>query len=169
MTACRIAPTLAALALLAAAPAWAQSSPPTSGGANSTPPSSTTPMTGAPPSGGTASPHVGAPAARAPGSASDMSSRSTTDQKPWRASKLIGADVYGADNRKIGDVDDLLVSESGDLTAVLSVGGFLGIGNKLVSVPYSELKHGEHWMLPGANEESLKGRPEFRYADSRSD
>lgn len=157
MTARSIAPTLAALALLAAAPAWAQSAPPTTGGANSTPPSSTTPMTG------------GTPVDRSATTGSGKTSRDAVDQKPWRASKVIGADVYGADNKKIGSIDDLLVSESGEMTAVLSVGGFLGIGDKLVTVPYGELKHAEHWMLPGADEESLKGRPEFRYADNSKD
>jgi len=147
----RIAPALAALVLLAAAPAWAQSSP-SGSGANSTPPSTTTP-----------------PASTMPGGSAAGAATSTTAStagKPWRASKLIGADVYGADDKKIGQIDDLLINDSGEMQAVISVGGFLGIGDRLVSVPYRELQHGERWMLPGANQDSLKSRPEFSYADN---
>jgi hypothetical protein len=50
--------------------------------------------------------------------------------------------------------------------AVLSVGGFLGMGTKYVVVPYSSLKVGDKKMvLHGATKESLKALPEFKYAD----
>ncbi|MDJ0388399.1 PRC-barrel domain-containing protein [Roseomonas sp. E05] len=169
MTTRRIAPTLAALALLAAAPAWAQSGQPTTG-ANSTPPSTTTPMTGGTSSSGNSTTGgagtMGQPGRMGTGAGSIDSTSTSTSSKPWRASKLIGAEVYGNDNKKIGEIDDLLVGNSGGMQAVISVGGFLGIGDKLVSVPYSELQHGEHWMLPGADQDSLKNRPEFKYADN---
>ena len=56
----------------------------------------------------------------------------------WRASKLIGLDVYGADNQKIGDVNDVLVDRQGNADAVVvGVGGFLGIGEKNVALPFS--------------------------------
>ncbi|MXP62436.1 PRC-barrel domain containing protein [Roseomonas sp. M0104] len=103
------------------------------------------------------------------GTGAGSAATSTSSSKPWRASKLIGADIYGADNKKIGEIDDLLVGNGGDMQAVISVGGFLGIGEKLVSVPYSDLQHGEHWMLPGANQDSLKNRPEFKYAEHTND
>ncbi|MGI8525327.1 MAG: PRC-barrel domain-containing protein [Pseudolabrys sp.] len=58
----------------------------------------------------------------------------------WRSSKLIGADVYGADNKKIGDINDLLVDGSGNIhAAVIGVGGFLGVGEKNVAVPFHTL------------------------------
>ncbi|HWL80696.1 MAG TPA: PRC-barrel domain-containing protein [Roseomonas sp.] len=166
MTTRRIAPTLAALALLAAAPAWAQSGQ-SNTGANSTPPSTTTPMTGGTSSGATSTP--GQSGRMGTGAGSIDSNTASTSSKPWRASKLIGTDVYGTDNKKIGEIDDLLVGNNGDMQAVISVGGFLGIGNKLVAVPYKELQHGEHWMLPGADQDSLKSRPEFKYADNTND
>lgn len=60
----------------------------------------------------------------------------------WRSSKLVGANVYGQNNQQIGTVNDLLLNSSGQVAqAILSVGGgFLGIGSKLVAVPWSELK-----------------------------
>jgi hypothetical protein len=50
--------------------------------------------------------------------------------------------------------------------AVLSVGGFLGIGTKYVVVPYSTLEvHDKRMVLPGATKESLKSLPEFKYTN----
>jgi sporulation protein YlmC with PRC-barrel domain len=58
-----------------------------------------------------------------------------------RASKIIGATIYkGATS--IGKIDDVLVAfDHGAVSAVvLSVGGFLGIGDKLVAVPSNQIK-----------------------------
>src|SRR5271168_4462747 len=59
-----------------------------------------------------------------------------------RVSKVVGATVYNDQNQSIGSVDDVLMSDSDHKagTAVLSVGGFLGMGAKLVSVPFDQLK-----------------------------
>lgn len=58
----------------------------------------------------------------------------------WRSSELVGATVYDSNGSRIGTIDDLLVSSDGTVSnAVLSVGGFLGIGNKLVEVPFKKL------------------------------
>jgi PRC-barrel domain len=49
--------------------------------------------------------------------------------------------------------------------AVLSVGGFLGMGAKYVVVPYIALKvQDKKMVLPGATKGSLKALPEFKYA-----
>jgi len=84
-----------------------------------------------------------------------------------RASKLIGANVYNENNESIGEVNDILLTYGGGgPTAVLSVGGFLGIGDRLVTVPLAELKWSserERVVLAGATKDSLKSRPEFRY------
>jgi sporulation protein YlmC with PRC-barrel domain len=59
----------------------------------------------------------------------------------WRSSKLIGLDVYSADNQKIGDVNDVLINREGQaVAAVIGVGGFLGIGEKNVAVPFASLQ-----------------------------
>lgn len=65
-------------------------------------------------------------------------------QKPeardWRASKLIGASVLGPDNKSIGDINELLIAEDGSVEAVVvGVGGFLGIGEKNVAIPFDAL------------------------------
>src|SRR5215210_4889031 len=59
----------------------------------------------------------------------------------WRASKLVGVDVFGADNRKIGDINEVLLNRDGMADAVvIGVGGFLGIGEKNVAVPFKSLE-----------------------------
>jgi hypothetical protein len=59
----------------------------------------------------------------------------------YRASKVIGTSVTNDANETIGKIDDLLVSSDGkDPYAVLSIGGFLGMGSHLVAVPYDSLK-----------------------------
>ena len=50
-------------------------------------------------------------------------------------------DVYDPSNHSIGKIDDVLVSESGQVSAlVIGVGGFLGVGEKDVAVPFSAVK-----------------------------
>ena len=59
----------------------------------------------------------------------------------YRSSKLVGATVVNDANQSIGTIDDLLVGRSDKvLYAVLSVGGFLGMGSKLIAVPYASLQ-----------------------------
>jgi hypothetical protein len=84
----------------------------------------------------------------------------------YRASKVIGSSVVNNAHETIGKIDDLLVSSDGKQPyAVLSVGGFLGMGTRLVVIPYDTLKFaGKEVMLPGGTKEGLKALPEFRYA-----
>jgi uncharacterized membrane protein YkoI/sporulation protein YlmC with PRC-barrel domain len=59
----------------------------------------------------------------------------------WRGSKLVGLNVYGPNNEKVGDINEVLVDRNGKVDAVvIGVGGFLGIGEKSVAVPFNEVK-----------------------------
>jgi sporulation protein YlmC with PRC-barrel domain len=85
----------------------------------------------------------------------------------YRATKLLGSEVYNDQNEKVGKLDDLIVAGDGQVTlAVLSVGGFLGIGGKKVAVPIQLFKAGGRGkiLLPKATKDELKGMPEFKYA-----
>jgi hypothetical protein len=84
----------------------------------------------------------------------------------YRASKVIGTSVVNDANESIGKIDDLLVSADGkEPFAVLSIGGFLGMGNHLVALPYDNLKFvDKKLVLPGGTKEGLKMLPEFKYA-----
>jgi hypothetical protein len=88
-----------------------------------------------------------------------------------RASQVIGANVVNENNETIGEVDDLVVTPGGGQpVAVLSVGGFLGIGARLIAVPYERLQYNaerDRWMLQGATRDSLRSLPEFTYPDER--
>lgn len=65
--------------------------------------------------------------------------REITDE--WRASKLAGVSIYGPDNKKVGTITDVLMNREGKAElVVIGVGGFLGIGEKDVSVPYDQVK-----------------------------
>jgi len=77
----------------------------------------------------------------------------------YRTSKVVGSTVLNEANETVGTIDDLIV-------AVLSVGGFLGMGSKYVVVPFSSLQvEDKKMVLPGATKDSLKGLPEFKYSN----
>ncbi len=86
-----------------------------------------------------------------------------------RISKLIGSQVYNDQNQKVGTVDDLILKHGNQIVmAVISVGGFLGIGNKLVAVPYDQLhtetnKDETKVTFPGASKDALNSMPTFTY------
>lgn len=86
-------------------------------------------------------------------------------QTAYRASKIIGANVTNDKNEKIGTINDLLINRSDNVPyAVLSVGGFLGVGAKYVAVPYKSLKIGDDKLvLSGGSKEALQNMPEFKY------
>ena len=84
----------------------------------------------------------------------------------YRSSKVVGTSVVNDANETIGKIDDLLVSLDGKQPyAVLSIGGFLGVGTRRVVVPYETLKFADKKVaLPGGTKEGLKMLPEFKYA-----
>jgi sporulation protein YlmC with PRC-barrel domain len=62
-------------------------------------------------------------------------------QGDWRASKVVGLNVYNDSNASLGSINDLLTDKSGNIkAAVISVGGFLGVGRHLVAVPFDKIK-----------------------------
>ena len=73
-----------------------------------------------------------------PAAASDMSS---SFQGDWRTSKMAGLSVYNDKNESVGSINDLLTDKSGNIKAVIiGVGGFLGVGEHLVAVPFDKVK-----------------------------
>ena len=84
----------------------------------------------------------------------------------YRSSKVVGSSVLNDANETIGKIDDILVSSDGKQPyAVLSIGGFLGMGAHLVVVPYDTLKFADKKVvLPGGTKEGLRMLPEFKYA-----
>ena len=86
-----------------------------------------------------------------------------------RASKLIGSKVFMGDT-SIGQIEDVLVTlDHATVTAViLSVGGFLGIGDKLVAVPVNRIRVGpEARFITDLTKEQLANAPAFDFAKLR--
>ncbi len=114
---------------------------------------------------------VGDAVTSATGSASPPPARTaaTREVRPSnRASGIIGANIYNEAGTSIGEVEDLIIQRDGSApVAVVSVGGFLGMGARLVAVPLAELRFAEdnaRWTLHGATKESLQARPVVSFA-----
>ena len=59
----------------------------------------------------------------------------------WRASKVVGLNVYNDNNESIGSINELLMDKSGSIKAVvIGVGGFLSVGEHLVAMPLDKVK-----------------------------
>jgi sporulation protein YlmC with PRC-barrel domain len=101
----------------------------------------------------------------------------------WRASKLAGVNVYNEQNEKIGDINDIIIDSSGKVDgAIVSVGGFLGMGEHDVKIPLSQIKFSneagktttgstssgsKQWYpdraVVNATKDQLKAMAEFKY------
>lgn len=86
--------------------------------------------------------------------------------------KLIGQDVVNSQGDTFGSVENMLISDPYNVQyAIISVGGFLGIGDKLVAVPVKNLhlnKDTGNVTLKNVTEEDLKNAPEFEYEKAES-
>lgn len=76
--------------------------------------------------------------------------------------------VYDPQDNKIGDVSDVLLDKSGKVTAVIvGVGGFLGVGEKDIAVPFTALsfaeKDGKRYLVMNATKEALQTAPGYIY------
>ena len=118
------------------------------------------------------------PAPATPGTpppASILASGYTLVDKDNLATEIIGRQVYSstaADAEHIGDVNNLVIGENGQVAAVvIGVGGFLGMGEKNVAVNFSELK----WLTAADNtgryvlatsKDALLAAPDFQTRDA---
>ena len=60
-----------------------------------------------------------------------------------RVSELMGLNVQDAKGETVGEISDLMLDENGQVVYVaLSIGGFLGIGDKLYAIPFDALQYG---------------------------
>jgi hypothetical protein len=79
----------------------------------------------------------------------------------WRASKVVGLNVYNDQNQNVGSINELLMDKSGAIKgAVLSVGGFLGMGSRYVAIPFEKLKFSEQPVpSTGAGASNTSAKP----------
>jgi sporulation protein YlmC with PRC-barrel domain len=79
--------------------------------------------------------------ALAPRAETPKSDNLVLDVFDYRASALLGAPVLDERGEHVAEVDDVVVSTEDDkLHAVLAVGGFLGIGEKLITLPFDDMQ-----------------------------
>jgi sporulation protein YlmC with PRC-barrel domain len=76
--------------------------------------------------------------------------------------------VYDPSNSKIGEIMDVLLSADGKVNAlIIGVGGFLGMGEKDVAVPFSAVKHtskeGKVYLTLDTTKDALKAAPGLKY------
>lgn len=91
-------------------------------------------------------------------------SRMSSWNNAHRASKIIGIEVRNRRGEKIGDIKDLVVDNDGRiLMAVVSTGGFLGMGDRLHAVPWSAFQTGaqDNERILDIDKARLKTAPGF--------
>lgn len=171
--------TVATAALLLAVPAMAQTTAPST--PEQTPPAVQPQAPGAAPAvpstpGAT---EMKAPdsSAAAPAMGAPAGFVTAQGESQWMVSNLMGKTVVGMDDKTIGEISDVVLGQGGQAdAAVIGVGGFLGIGQKDVAIPFSELQvsknaEGEIEKITlSATREQLEQAPAFKtLADIRSE
>jgi hypothetical protein len=111
-----------------------------------------------------------APAAL-PSSAQALSFVPSQSSGEQSTSRIIGLKVQNGFGNKLGDINYLVLDSTGKVsTAVIGVGGFLGVGEKNVGVPYSELKftndkNGKQIAIIDATKDSLSSAPSYVWTE----
>ena len=85
----------------------------------------------------------------------------------WSAKKhILDKPVYNDQDERVGEVEDLIIAPDKSLSyAIISIGGFLGLGTHHVAVPVSQFTSGDgKIVLPGATKDTLKAMPSFEYS-----
>ena len=82
--------------------------------------------------------------------------------------RLMGAKVKGPDGKIVGDIEDLIINNDGQVMgAIMGVGGFLGVGEKKVAVPLKslglEVTDGKFEVtMPAATKDTLTAAPAYK-------
>ncbi|KAF0125844.1 MULTISPECIES: PRC-barrel domain-containing protein [Methylocystis] len=92
----------------------------------------------------------------------------TLPQNALLVSNIHDQNVYDPQENKIGEVKDLVLDRGGKVTAaIISVGGFLGMGEKDIAVAFSDLRATERnnkwWLTINATKDELKNATGFRF------
>lgn len=88
-----------------------------------------------------------------------------------KAQELIGRDVVNASGKDIGEIDDIVINDQDQaMYAVIGVGGFLGLGQKEVAIPFEQLRLGAEnvILMSERSEGDLKQMPPYRKGQWKS-
>jgi sporulation protein YlmC with PRC-barrel domain len=88
----------------------------------------------------------------------------------WRAANYVGKPIVNAAGEKIGDVSDLLFDRTGKITTVvIGVGGFLGLGQKSVALPFEAVtytdQNGTRQIMVPLTKEVLLAAPDYKMTE----
>jgi sporulation protein YlmC with PRC-barrel domain len=88
----------------------------------------------------------------------------------WRAANYVGQPIVNASGEKIGDVNDLLFDRTGKITTiVIGVGGFLGLGEKRVALPFEAVtyneQNGARQIMVPLTKEALLAAPDYKLTE----
>jgi hypothetical protein len=98
-------------------------------------------------------------------------SMSSLPPDSWTITNYYKQDVYDQGQHSIGKIDDVLIDKSGKITALMvGVGGFLGMGEKDVALPFtavkSEKKNDKWYLTADETKDSLKSAAGYKYNSS---
>jgi hypothetical protein len=103
-----------------------------------------------------------------PAKQGDVAFITVQPQGEWLGSLFLGQSITNQAGETIGDINDVLLDKTGRVsTVVIGVGGFLGIGEKNVAVPFSTLSftadpQGKRVVMAPLSRERLQAAPEFK-------
>ncbi len=88
----------------------------------------------------------------------------------WRIANYVGKPIVNAAGEKIGDINDVLFDRTGKITTVvIGVGGFLGLGEKRVALPFSAItysdENGKRQIMVPLTKEALLAAPDFKLTE----
>ena len=93
-------------------------------------------------------------------------------ENEWRVDWITGTSVTSPDGNAIGDINDLIVdSETGEMkAAIIGVGGFLGIGEKQIALPWTDLtvNSDAQEITTDLTEEEADAAPEYVFRDQEA-
>ena len=154
-----------AIAMFLAAPVMAQTTPPAA--TETTPPaaSGATPPAASSTAGTSSTETMSAPSATTASASGGFLDRQEAGQ--MRADEIIGASVKNPKDEDVGKINDLIFDKDGKIVgAVVSVGGFLGMGAKSVGVGWDELQvRSSDAIVVQWTKEELQAAPDFRTQD----
>jgi len=98
-------------------------------------------------------------------------SMSNLPSDSWTVKNYYKQDVYDKGQNTVGKIDDVLIDKSGKITALMvGVGGFLGVGEKDVALPFtavrSEKKNDKWYLTVDETKDSLKNAAGYKYNSS---
>ena len=77
--------------------------------------------------------------------------------------EVLGSSVVNSAGEEVAEIEDIVLGQDQKYYAILSVGGFLGIGDKKVAIPLDQLQLGEDqvYLMSAQTEEQLEEMPEY--------